>query len=113
MIVVLWKERATIKKEEIGMQLEVMFDKILKKAGEDPAFKDRLLDSSKSDHALVSFCKECNAVDIPLYPMDLADADESVYAAMRRSTNGGGENSPHLNWEEEIFGALVDELKKL
>ena len=51
-------------------------------------------------------------VGIEIYPMDLADADESAYAAMRRSTNGGGENSPHLSWEGEILEALVDEIRR-
>lgn len=39
--------------------------------------------------------------------MDIADADESVYAAMRRSTNDGGENFPHLSWEENIIEEFV------
>ena len=47
------------------------------------------------------------------YPMDIADADESMYAAMRRSTNGGGENSPHLKWQEEAFDALMEEIREL
>ena len=32
--------------------------------------------------------------------MDLITAGEEAYAAMRRSTNGGGENSPRLEGED-------------
>jgi hypothetical protein len=42
--------------------------------------------------------------------MDIADLDESFYAAMKRSTNGGGENSPHLNWEDEVFMEFINSL---
>ena len=35
--------------------------------------------------------------------MDLVDAGEEAYAAMRRSTNGGGENSPLLQGEDDLY----------
>ena len=38
------------------------------------------------------------------YPMELIDAGEDEYAAMKRSTNGGGENSPELiRWEQDVY----------
>ncbi len=96
------------------MQLNILFDKIKEKATADDDFRDRLISAADSSkNSIVSFCKECNAVGIEIYPMDIADADESTYAAMRRSTNGGGENSPHLMWEEDIFGSFVEELRRI
>ena len=35
--------------------------------------------------------------------MDLITAGEEAYAAMRRSTNGGGENSPMLEGEDDFY----------
>ncbi len=38
-----------------------------------------------------------------IYDMDLITAGEEAYAAMRRSTNGGGENSPMLEVEDDLY----------
>ena len=35
--------------------------------------------------------------------MELVDAGEAFYASMRRSTNGGGENSPMLEGEDDFY----------
>ena len=36
---------------------------------------------------------------------------EESYAAMRRSTNGGGENSPLLAWEDDYYELFMAELE--
>lgn len=41
-----------------------------------------------------------NAVN---WDMDLITAGEEFYATMRRSTNGGGENSPMLEGEDDFY----------
>lgn len=93
------------------MQLEILFDKITDKAHSDGSFRNRLLEAYEGGSPILSFCKVCNEAGIEIYPMDIADADESFYAAMRRSTNGGGENSPHLIWQEDVFESLINDLK--
>lgn len=40
---------------------------------------------------------------VPVYEMDLIAAGEEFYAAMKRSTNGGGENSPMLEGEDDFY----------
>ena len=35
--------------------------------------------------------------------MELVDAGEHLYAQMKRSTNGGGENSPVLEGEDDFY----------
>ena len=35
--------------------------------------------------------------------MDLIQEGEEFYASMRRSTNGGGENSPMLDGEDDFY----------
>lgn len=46
--------------------------------------------------------------------MDLIEEGEALYAAMKRSTNGGGENSPMLEGEDDFyelfFAALGEEV---
>ena len=41
-----------------------------------------------------------NAVN---WAMNLITAGEEFYATMRRSTNGGGENSPMLEGEDDFY----------
>ena len=41
---------------------------------------------------------------------DLVTAGEDSYAAMRRSTNGGGENSPLLQGEDDLYEMFLIEL---
>ncbi|MCR5099629.1 MAG: hypothetical protein K6B14_11890 [Lachnospiraceae bacterium] len=95
------------------MQLNTLLDKIKSKSAEDPVFRDSLLSAYEGDDPIADFCRLCQNAGIEIYPMDIADADDSVYAAMRRSTNGGGENSPHLGWEEDIFGNFIADLRQL
>ena len=38
--------------------------------------------------------------------MDLIAAGEEFYAAMKRSTNGGGENSPMLEGEDDFMNCF-------
>ena len=95
------------------MELSLLFDKILRSAERDEEFRERILAAWHGERPLVRFCDVCRSVGIDIYPMDIADADESAYAAMRRSTNGGGENSPHLIWEEDIFESFVQQVEKL
>lgn len=40
-------------------------------------------------------------------------AGEESYAAMRRSTNGGGENSPLLAGEDDLYSMFLIELKQI
>ncbi len=93
------------------MELFVILDRVKELAASDETFREALLKAYESDAPTVNFCKVCNERGIDIYPMDIAEADESVYAAMRRSTNGGGENSPHLGWEENVFEALIEEIR--
>ena len=40
---------------------------------------------------------------IMLYEMDVLTEGEAAYAAIKRSTNGGGENSPVLEGEDDYY----------
>ncbi len=90
--------------------IDVTLEKIRTLAKRDASFKDAIIKTAKEKPSIVDFCKVCREAGIEIYPMDIADLDESFYAAMKRSTNGGGENSPHLNWEDEVFMEFINSL---
>ena len=44
--------------------------------------------------------------------MDVIEYGESAYASMKRSTNGGGENSPLLDGEDDAYEMFLYELEQ-
>ena len=46
-----------------------------------------------------------------IYDMDLVTAGEEAYAGMRRATNGGGENSPMLENEDDYYGLFFSAIE--
>ena len=70
------------------------------------------LETRQAEEPLFAFCKKCQELGYELYPMELVNAGEEFYASMKRSTNGGGENSPKLEGEDdlyELFFAAIEE----
>ena len=78
------------------MAIAEMLDELKQKALHDPKLKEALLATRKEDQPFAAFCRKCREMGYEIYEMDLITAGEEAYAAMRRSTNGGGENSPML-----------------
>lgn len=69
----------------------------------DPALKKALIETKNHPNSLGEFCRISTETGLPLYDMDLIEYGEYAYAAMRRSTNGGGENSPLLDGEDDAY----------
>jgi len=63
----------------------------------------RFLETRKERNPLNAFCRLCRELGYDIYPMDIIAAGEEAYAAMKRSTNGGGENSPKLEGEDDVY----------
>jgi len=84
---------------------------VKKEAGKDEAFRKALLRTREEEYSERAFCKLCTEHGFPLYIMDLLNAGEESYAAMRRSTNGGGENSPLLQGEDNLYEMFLVELE--
>ena len=82
-----------------------------KMAKADPEIRLRLLDTKKAAEPLKEFCELSSELGFPLSVMDLIDAGEQYYANMRRSTNGGGENSPLLAGEDDYYSLFMAELE--
>lgn len=85
------------------MNIYEALDTLQSKALKDEALKAALLETRKDDHPVEAFCKKCQELGYPIYLMDLVNAGEDFYATMRRSTNGGGENSPLLAGEDDFY----------
>lgn len=85
------------------MEIPELLDELKKEALGDPKLKKRLLDTRKDDSPIVAFCRTCRELGYPIYEMELISAGEEFYAAMKRSTNGGGENSPVLEGEDDFY----------
>lgn len=93
------------------MNIAVQLDELQKKALRDEKIRRKLLETRSAKDPLAEFCRVSRELGYELYEMDLIVAGEEFYASMRRSTNGGGENSPMLDGEDdfyELFFASLD-----
>lgn len=85
------------------MEIAEMLDEIKRKALADEKLRAEMLKTREDAHPVAAFCKKCRELGYPVYDMDLINAGEEFYAAMKRSTNGGGENSPMLEGEDDFY----------
>lgn len=90
--------------------LEIL-EKLKAQALKDPVLKQKLLDTADKPNSVSEFCRISTEAGIPLNVMDLIAEGESDYAAMKRSTNGGGENSPLLETQDDLYSLFIAELK--
>ena len=88
------------------MHVLILLDEIQQQAQKEPEFKKELLTTRQHAEPLSEFCRICREHGYKLYEMDLVGAGEEFYAAIRRSTNGGGENSPALAGEDDLYEAF-------
>ncbi len=85
------------------MNVVTMLDELQQKALHDPDIKKRLLNTAHTKEPITEFCSVCRNLGYEIYEMDLICAGEEFHAAMKRSTNGGGENSPMLTGEDDFY----------
>lgn len=88
-----------------------MLDELQRKALRDEKMKEEFLNTRKEKDVLSAFCEVCRRYGYELYPMDVVDAGEVLYAEIKRSTNGGGENSPMLEGEDDLYEMFFAVLK--
>ena len=94
------------------MEIPEMLDELKQKALKDKVLRRELMDTRKEDQPLAAFCRKCRELGYPVYEMDLISAGEDFYATMRRSTNGGGENSPMLEGEDDFYELFFASLEQ-
>lgn len=95
------------------MEVYEALSALREKALVDKELCARLLETKDSLTPLADFCRISTEAGVLLYEMDLLSAGEDYYAAMRRSTNGGGENSPLLVGEDDYYELFIEELKTI
>ena len=89
-----------------------MLDELQNRALKEPELKERLKNTKKEKEPLSAFCRVCQELGYEIYEMDLITAGEEFYATMRRSTNGGGENSPKLAGEDDFYELFFASLEQ-
>ena len=89
-----------------------ILDRLQMDALRDRELRIQLLTTRKEKDPLTVFCCLCRSLGYELYEMDLISAGEDFYAEMRRSTNGGGENSPKLEGEDDFYELLMASLQE-
>ncbi len=93
------------------MEMTEKLDLLLERAREDDELKQRLLDTRKSINPLDDFCKIATAVGFEMSVMDMVNQGEEFYAEIKRSTNGGGENSPDLDYQNDEYSIFMMRLE--
>ena len=85
------------------MDVDAMLNALKKMANEDPSLREALMATRSAANPLSAFCAIARERGIMLYEMDGLTEGEAAYAAIKRSTNGGGENSPVLEGEDDYY----------
>lgn len=80
-----------------------VLDDLQRRAQHDSAVRKKLLRTKSQPDPLTAFCGACRELGYEIYPMELIAAGEEFHAQMKRSTNGGGENSPMLEGEDDFY----------
>lgn len=88
-----------------------LLDELQNKAKRDPKLREALLSTEKDPAPAEAFCRKCQELGYPIYLMDLIQAGEEFYGNMRRSTNGGGENSPMLDGEDDFYELFMASIR--
>lgn len=80
-----------------------MLDELQNRALREPDVREKLLSTKSERNPLSAFCRVCRELGYEIYEMELVCAGEEFHAAMKRSTNGGGENSPMIAGEDDFY----------
>ena len=95
------------------MMITEMLDRLLDMAKHDADLKEKLLKTRQSDNSVADFCKIATELGFPMSVMDIINQGEEFYAEIKRSTNGGGENSPDLDYQNDEYSIFMMRLKDL
>ena len=93
------------------MNTAEMLQQIQGRALKEEELRSKILATEHTKDPLDEFCKVCQQEGYEIYPMDVIIAGEESYAAMKRSTNGGGENAPMLDGEDDFYELILAALK--
>ena len=89
-----------------------MLDELQQRALKEESVREKLLAARVKEDPLSAFCKACRELGYEIYEMELICAGEEFHAAMKRSTNGGGENTPMIAFEDDFYELFFASLEK-
>lgn len=95
------------------MEITEMLEELIIKAKKDEALKRRLLDTRNLANPVAAFCDIATENGLPMTVMDIVNQGEEFYAEIKRSTNGGGENSPDLDFQNDEYSIFMMRLQDL
>lgn len=94
------------------MDVVRMLDELEREAFRNPQIRRQLLQTKQETNPLSAFCKKCRELGYELYEMDIISTGEEFHDAMKRSTNGGGENSPMLPGEDDFYDLFMASIEE-
>ncbi len=89
------------------MDIKEMLDELLAMAKEDVSLREKMLKTRSSDNPLSDFCAIAGEKGFDISVMDMVNQGEEFYAEIKRSTNGGGENSPDLDFQNDEYSIFM------
>ncbi len=95
------------------MEVTEMLEELIMKARNDSQLKEKLLATRNSVNPVSDFCDIAKENGFPITVMDIVNQGEAFYAEIKRSTNGGGENSPDLDYQNDEYSIFMMRLKDL
>ncbi len=95
------------------MEITEKLDELLEKATKDAGLRDKLLATRNSANPIADFCAIASDNGFPMTVMDIVNQGEEFYAEIKRSTNGGGENSPDLDFQNDEYSIFMMRLTGL
>lgn len=90
-----------------------LLDELQSRALHESEIREKLLKTKKEIDPFGAFCRTCRELGYEIYEMDLISAGEEFHATMKRSTNGGGENSPMLIGEDDFYELFMAGIEKI
>ena len=87
-------------------------ERLQEDALKDEALRNKLIETREEENPLSCFCRLARDLGYDINEMDLIYAGEEAYAGMRRATNGGGENSPMLENEDDYYSLFFSAIEK-
>ena len=93
------------------MDINEKLDKLLALANSDDKLKEELLATQKASEPLSEFCRIATERGFEMSVMDIVNHGEELYAEIKRSTNGGGENSPDLDFQNDEYSIFISRLE--
>ena len=88
-----------------------MLDELQNRALREQDIREKLLATRNEKDPLSAICRLCRKLGYEIYEMELVCAGEEFHAAMKRSTNGGGENSPMIAGEDDFYELFMANLE--